>query len=114
MLVGAVLVRFFRFFSSLFLLFFNHVVFLLSANRSIKCAAPVSARWQLSCVCFVVHLFLRKGVILPGNLDEKCYLRISLTMIRCALVNISLVTSMTISLLFISSKFKIYVIFLTE
>ena len=40
MLVGAVLVRFFSFSSTpLFLLFFNHVVFLLSASRSINCAA---------------------------------------------------------------------------
>ena len=51
MLVVAVLVRFFSFsFTPLFLLFFNDVVFLLSASRSINCAVS-SERTIATIVC---------------------------------------------------------------
>ena len=68
MLVGTVLVRFFRFSTPLLFLLLNHVVFLLSVSQSINCAAS-SERTIGIIVCmffgsfFFFFFFLRTGVI---------------------------------------------------
>ena len=65
MLVGAVLVRFFSFSSTaLFLLVFNHVVFLLSASRSINCAASSERT-----IAIIVFMFCGPIVLAHG-----CYM----------------------------------------
>ena len=57
MLVGTVLVRFFRFSTPLLLLLLNHGVFLLSVSQSIHCAAS-SERTIGSILCMFFGSFV--------------------------------------------------------
>ena len=72
MLVGAVLVRFFSFSSTpLFLLFFNRVVFLLSASRSINCAASSERTIAIIVCMFCGPIVLAHGCYMTREVRRE-------------------------------------------
>ena len=62
--MGAVLVRFFRFFNNFVPVIFNHV-FLLSASRSINCAASSERT-----IAIIVCMFCGPFVLAHGCYDQ--------------------------------------------